>query len=96
MFLFSGAVTEFGVVVTAHNAHIAMAIPMMGYIMAWVFPIYVNFFNKETMDTRRTTDLNVVPDHMAKEKEMELEQADTRGGGKMEPTTIEESKEIKS
>ncbi len=48
-----------GAVVTNRNAHVAMAIPMMGYILAWAFPIYVNFFNKETMDQRRETDLGI-------------------------------------
>ncbi|KAL9112331.1 MAG: hypothetical protein Q9227_003449 [Pyrenula ochraceoflavens] len=83
-----------GAVVEHHNAHIAMAIPMMGYILAWAFPIYVNFFNKETVDMRRTTDLNVVPEHMA--KEMELERANSGDGKQAPPTTIEESKEVNS
>ncbi|KAL2008026.1 hypothetical protein VTN00DRAFT_8008 [Thermoascus crustaceus] len=48
-----------GAVVTSRNAHVAMAIPMMGYILAWIFPVYVNFFNKESMDLHRETDINV-------------------------------------
>ncbi|KAL9618141.1 MAG: hypothetical protein Q9160_007148 [Pyrenula sp. 1 TL-2023] len=82
----------YGVVVTRHNAHIAMAIPMMGYILAWVFPIYVNFFNKDTVDVRRKTDLNVVPEHMA--KEVELERAN-RNDGKGKVAAMEEPKEVK-
>jgi len=31
-----------GAVVTARSAHVVMAIPMMGYALAYVFPIYVN------------------------------------------------------
>ncbi|KAL1999126.1 hypothetical protein VTN02DRAFT_5007 [Thermoascus thermophilus] len=44
---------------TSRNAHIAMAIPTKGYILVWVFPIYATFFNKESMDLRRETDINV-------------------------------------
>jgi MFS transporter, FHS family, L-fucose permease len=36
-----------------------MAIPMMGYILAWAFPIYVNLFQRESMDLHRATDVNV-------------------------------------
>ncbi|KFY31453.1 hypothetical protein V493_01093 [Pseudogymnoascus sp. VKM F-4281 (FW-2241)] len=50
-----------GAVVTSHNAHFAMIIPFMGYVLAYAFPIYVNFFNKDAMDSHRETDLNVVP-----------------------------------
>ena len=50
-----------GAVVTAHNAHFAMIIPFMGYVLAYAFPIYVNFFNKDSMDSHRETDLNVIP-----------------------------------
>ena len=69
-----------------------MAIPMMGYILAWAPPIYVNFFNRDTVDVRRKTDLNVVPEHMA--KAVELERANNNEG-KQEVATIEEPKEIK-
>lgn len=50
-----------GAVVTSHNAHFAMIIPFMGFILAYAFPIYVNFFNNEAMDSHRETDLNVIP-----------------------------------
>lgn len=50
-----------GAVVTSHNAHFAMIIPFMGFVLAYAFPVYVNFFNKEAMDTHRETTLNVVP-----------------------------------
>jgi MFS transporter, FHS family, L-fucose permease len=62
-----------GAVVTRRNAHFAMAIPMMGYILAWAFPIYVNFFNHDTMDQRRETDLGIQP--MRSDKEVELERS---------------------
>lgn len=41
--------------------HLAMLIPMAGYVCAWVYPLYVNIFNKETMDIRRATDLGIAP-----------------------------------
>lgn len=50
-----------GAVVTSHNAHFAMIIPFMGYVLAYAFPVYVNFFNREAMDTHRETTLNVEP-----------------------------------
>lgn len=43
----------------------------MGYALAYVFPIYVNFFNRETMDSRRDTNLNIEPRLMEKEVELE-------------------------
>ncbi|PTU25659.1 hypothetical protein P175DRAFT_0554891 [Aspergillus ochraceoroseus IBT 24754] len=48
-----------GAIVTNKNAHWAMGIPMMGYILALIFPIYVNIFQKDTMDLHRSTALNV-------------------------------------
>ena len=36
-----------------------MAIPMMGYILALIFPIYVNLFKRDVMDTHRDTNINV-------------------------------------
>jgi FHS family L-fucose permease-like MFS transporter len=36
-----------------------MAIPMMGYILALVFPIYVNIYKKDSMDLHRNTETNV-------------------------------------
>jgi len=32
---------------------LAMMIPMAGYVAAWIYALYVNFWNKETMDVRR-------------------------------------------
>lgn len=75
---------------TQHNAHVAVAIPMMGYVLAWVFPIYVNFFNKETMDLHRDTDLNV---NQPTEKELELERG-TSIADKPVFSTVEHSEEV--
>ncbi|KAL4998635.1 major facilitator superfamily domain-containing protein [Aspergillus recurvatus] len=59
-----------GAVVDNRNAHVAMAIPMMGYILALIFPIYVNVYKRESMDAHRNTAINVdVP--VGKEIEME-------------------------
>ncbi|PGH13520.1 hypothetical protein AJ80_06270 [Polytolypa hystricis UAMH7299] len=62
-----------GAVVTNRNAHIALAIPMMGYILAWAFPLYVNFFNRDMVDLHRDTDLNVGT-KMVGEKDVEVEE----------------------
>lgn len=60
-----------GAVVTDRNAHIAMAIPMMGYILAFIFPVYVNFFQRERMDSHRAATVGIIP--TLNEKELELE-----------------------
>jgi len=59
-----------GAVVTARNAHVAMAIPMMGYVLAWVFPVYVNIFQRKRMDTHRETDVGIIS---PSQKQLELE-----------------------
>ncbi|KKY19155.1 putative l-fucose permease glucose galactose transporter [Diplodia seriata] len=41
------------------NFHTAMAIPTAFYVAAWIFPVYVNVFNRESLDAHRATDLNV-------------------------------------
>ncbi|KAL4930978.1 major facilitator superfamily domain-containing protein [Aspergillus undulatus] len=63
-----------GAVVDKRNAHIAMAIPMMGYILAFIFPVYVNVFKKDSMDAHRNTAINVDV-HAGKTMEVELERA---------------------
>lgn len=50
-----------------------MAIPMMGYILAFIFPVYVNVFKKDTMDMHRNTAINV---DVPVGKDVELERAD--------------------
>jgi MFS transporter, FHS family, L-fucose permease len=60
-----------------------MAIPMMGYALAYVFPIYINFFNKETMDSHRDTNLNIEPRPMEKEVELERNASNDEGTKQM-------------
>lgn len=48
-----------------------MAIPMMGYILALIFPIYVNIYKKDTMDLHRNMEINVTG---RVEKELALEE----------------------
>jgi FHS family L-fucose permease-like MFS transporter len=38
-----------------------MAIPMMGYVLALTFPIYVNLFQKERMDSHRVSAVGIAP-----------------------------------
>lgn len=85
-----GAGLTIGLVVTARSAHVAIAIPMMGYALAYVFPIYVNFFNKETMDSRRDTTLNIKPRTI--DKEVELERNSSNDEGNKQTTEIVEQK----
>jgi len=70
--------------------HMAMLIPMMGFICAWVYPLYVNFFNKETMDIHRATEVGIMP--VQNEKELALGQTDSHVGQKQGVTTVEESR----
>jgi FHS family L-fucose permease-like MFS transporter len=59
-----------GAVVTHRNAHFAMIVPAMGYLLALVFPVYVNFFNSDTMDLHRATNHGIAGPS-AKEEELE-------------------------
>lgn len=66
-----------GAVVTYHSAHAAMAIPMMGYVLASVYPVYVNVFKRDVMDSHRATDFGI--EHgKGPEKELELEAQESR------------------
>lgn len=67
--------------------HMAMLIPMMAFVCAWVYPIYVNFFNRETMDVRRDTAVGVVDGQS--EKERELIQVESASPQKHRAETIE-------
>lgn len=71
-----------GAVVTARNAHIAMLIPMTGFIVGMVFPIYVNVYQRERMDTHRATEVGLV---QPTEKELGLE----RNASTSEPQPVE-------
>lgn len=63
-----------------------MLIPMMAFVCAWVYPVYVNLFNRETVDARRETDLGIVP--APTEKELALQ--DSHVGEKEEVSTGEQ------
>jgi FHS family L-fucose permease-like MFS transporter len=63
---------------------------MMGYALAYVFPVYVNFFNRETVDSRRDTNLNIEPRTM--EKEIELERNGSNDESTKQTTEIVEQK----
>lgn len=65
-----------GAVVTYHGAHAAMAIPMMGYVLALVYPVYVNVFQRASMDSHRATDVGI--GRPGGEKELELEARESR------------------
>ncbi|KAK4042958.1 L-fucose permease [Parachaetomium inaequale] len=59
-----------GAVLDARDAHTAMAIPMMGYILA--YPLYVNIWKKDVMDSHRETRVGIEPP-AANDKALELE-----------------------
>jgi FHS family L-fucose permease-like MFS transporter len=35
-----------------------MAIPILGYILAWIFPIYINLYRRDLVDLHRDTPIN--------------------------------------
>ncbi|KAH6971079.1 glucose galactose transporter [Ilyonectria sp. MPI-CAGE-AT-0026] len=51
-----------GAVMDATNASTAMVIPLTGYILAFVYPIYINVWNKDLMDSHRATEVGIQPD----------------------------------
>ncbi|KAF2498117.1 glucose/galactose transporter [Lophium mytilinum] len=53
------------------NFHTAMAIPTAFYVLAWVFPVYANFWNSKSLDGHRATDLNIMAPGLGKEGELE-------------------------
>ncbi|KAK4463292.1 Glucose/galactose transporter [Cladorrhinum samala] len=67
-----------GAVVDAKDAHTAMAIPMMGYILAWVYPLYVNVWNRDVMDSHREARVGVEPSATADDKAIQLEEQPTK------------------
>lgn len=75
-----------GAVLDARGAHFALIIPAVGYVVAWIFPIYVNFFNYETMDLHRATALNIESRSV---KDAELQRADTHNEGKLSSKPLE-------
>ncbi|PQE06643.1 glucose galactose transporter protein [Rutstroemia sp. NJR-2017a BVV2] len=57
--------------------HVAMLIPMMAFVVAYCYPLYVNFVVKERMDERRETKLGIDP---VNQKELNLKQMDSAAG----------------
>lgn len=67
--------------------HHAMAIPVAGYALSLIFPIYINVFKGDSLDLHRTTNLNVDASHTVNVKEIQLEQSaglDTTDKGAVE------------
>lgn len=68
-----------GAVMDASNASIAMVVPLVGYLMAWVYPLYINVWNKELMDSHRTTTVGLDGGVGDGEKAAQLEAAHDEG-----------------
>jgi len=62
-----------GAVIDARGAHFALLVPALGYVVAWTFPVYVNFWNWKIMDNHRETMVNV---ERPAGKELELEKGE--------------------
>ena len=39
-----------GLVADASNMHIGMVVPLAGFVIAWSFPVYLNFFKAQELD----------------------------------------------
>ncbi|KAI1076007.1 glucose galactose transporter [Whalleya microplaca] len=68
-----------GAVVDRVNAHTAMVIPMMGYVLAWIYPLYVNIWNRAVMDIHRATNIGIEP---TSDKALNLELQTSTAGTK--------------
>jgi len=77
-------------VVTNRNIQVALAIPMIGYILAWAPLVYVNVFNRETIDFHRQRDVGVFAGLTENELELERNNASDVGGKARE--TVEHTK----
>lgn len=53
--------------------HHATAIPTAFYVLAWVFPMYVNVFKRESMDEHRNTAVNIDQAHQINVQEIEVQ-----------------------
>ncbi|KAK3689815.1 glucose galactose transporter [Podospora appendiculata] len=78
-----------GAVLDRKGAHTAMAIPMMGFILAFLYPLYVNIFKRDSMDAHRETrvGLEPVPDKAA--------QLEAQTSGVENKAQVEEVPELK-
>ncbi|KAA8566692.1 hypothetical protein EYC84_009225 [Monilinia fructicola] len=52
----------------------AMLIPMMAFVLAYIYPLYVNLYVKERMDERRLTAVGIEP---VNEKEFALKKTES-------------------
>jgi FHS family L-fucose permease-like MFS transporter len=55
------------------GARFALLVPALGYVVAWTFPVYVNFGNRRVMDSHRETLVNV---ERPAGKDLELEKGE--------------------
>lgn len=81
-----------GAVVTYHSAHLAMLIPVACYVLALVYPVYVNFWNREMLDSHRATEVGIKP--LGGEKQLALEAQSGRESRVEHAPAGEEAKEI--
>ncbi|KAF2203496.1 glucose/galactose transporter [Delitschia confertaspora ATCC 74209] len=65
-----------------HRFHTAMAIPTAFYVLAWVFPVYANVWNRKVLDGHRETNLNV-------DEGRRVEGVGEKGDGEVESERVE-------
>ncbi|KAH6892557.1 glucose galactose transporter [Thelonectria olida] len=52
-----------GALMDATSASTAMVIPLVGYILAFVYPVWLNVWNRELMDSHRATEVGIKPEN---------------------------------
>ncbi|KHJ35437.1 putative l-fucose permease glucose galactose transporter [Erysiphe necator] len=53
--------------------HLAMIVPTIGFIVAWIYPLYANIWNRKVIDIRRETRLGIESIRGTKDLEQEIE-----------------------
>ena len=70
-----------GAVADSRGTQVAMAIPLMGFVIAWTFPLYLNLYCKRELDGFRESKVGAVcvgdPENQLERKEIEVEELET-------------------
>lgn len=66
--------------------HMAMLIPMMAFVLAYIYPVYVNLYVKDRMDERRETAVGIEP---VDKKGSALKQTESGGGAPAQTKKLE-------
>ena len=67
-----------GAVADSRGTQIAMAIPLMGFAVAWTFPLYLNLYCRRELDGFRESKVGVIRDseNQLEKKDIEVEEVE--------------------